>query len=486
MTYPPECRGNAPVAADEPRMAFIEFDDVGEMFNPPAASIEKRIASLNELQIAKTEMQQTQRSQIGEGAQLQRVTRSDKVAQIYNAFKRIDEAKLGSPNHNAMVVIFIHGWKNNASRDSGNVYGFYSFLQDLQKHVARELTDKSKATSTEIPKVVGIYIGWRGAVLRPPVLKQFSYFDRRNAASIAASSSMTDVLYQLMNYSKQCDDPCSADNPGTQTRTIVIGHSFGGRVLEQVLAKSMIGMILNHERQLTNPERQQRVTNDPLHCNNPPASLNLTLSADLVMFLNEASPALDGKDMLEILDDHHVMSCVDHQPHPLLLAITSVGDSATGVILPAAQWLSHLTKQLRTFRDADGQIIRDRFGNTNEKRYFEHTTANLEELRSHVVGKCSDPDILAKAQADPNRLCFSLANGNPVDSCQNATSDTFCIARDRHAGDPKTVWRNTTPFWVMQAPIEFVPDHTTIFTDQFRKLLVQFVRKGLGQKISLH
>jgi hypothetical protein len=318
------------------------------------------------------------------------------------------------------------------------------------------------------------------------VLKQFSYFDRRNAASIAASSSMTDVLYQLTNYSKQCDDPCVGGEPGTNTRTIVVGHSFGGRVLEQALAKSMIGMILDHERQLTLDQRRQRAASDPLDCNNPPAPLNLTLSADLVMFLNEASPALDGKEMLEVLNDHHVMSCVDHQPHPLLVAITSAGDSATGVFLPAAQWLSHWTKQLRTFKDQDGQVIKDRFGNTDEKRYFEHTTANLEELRSHVIGRCSDPETSAKAQADPNRLCFSLANGTRQPDCQTGPSDTFCIARDSHAGDPKAPWRNTTPFWVMQAPIEFVPDHNTIFTDQFRKLLIQFIREGLGKKISLH
>src|SRR5215475_9469120 len=80
--------------------------------------------------------------------------------QLTDVRRLIREAKQDSPSKDAIVVTFIHGWKNNASDDSGNVWGF----RDELKNIA----DRANGH-----KVVGIYIGWRGAVTNLPVIKEF-------------------------------------------------------------------------------------------------------------------------------------------------------------------------------------------------------------------------------------------------------------------------------------------------------------------------
>jgi hypothetical protein len=75
-----------------------------------------------------------------------------------------------------VVVVFIHGWKNNADRDerhrNGNVVGFEGVLEYLRQSVYPQ------------SPVIGIYIGWRGDLVPPywPARRQLSYFNRENAA----------------------------------------------------------------------------------------------------------------------------------------------------------------------------------------------------------------------------------------------------------------------------------------------------------------
>src|SRR5690242_10972242 len=72
--------------------------------------------------------------------------------QLDNALQAIAEAKAAarpdprSGKRGALVVIFVHGWKNNASDKTGNVWGFRESLRDL-----------AKVTPEGWP-VVGVYI----------------------------------------------------------------------------------------------------------------------------------------------------------------------------------------------------------------------------------------------------------------------------------------------------------------------------------------
>ena len=104
-------------------IAFIEFDDRGELFNRK---------------------------------------------QLSNAVTTIREAKRTAFDRGihdgAVIVLFVHGWKNNASDASANVHSF----RDSMMAVAQ--SSRVLVGGKPVPRpVVGVYVAWRGEIGRAHV-----------------------------------------------------------------------------------------------------------------------------------------------------------------------------------------------------------------------------------------------------------------------------------------------------------------------------
>ena len=63
------------------------------------------------------------------------------------------------PGRDILNVIFVHGWKHSAAPKDGNIETFRAALQRLAK--AEQAV--SHATGVPARRVVGVYVGWRGA-----------------------------------------------------------------------------------------------------------------------------------------------------------------------------------------------------------------------------------------------------------------------------------------------------------------------------------
>lgn len=394
-------------------LAFIEFDDFGELYDP---------------------------------------------GQLTRALRIIEKAKAGSPTGNAKVITFIHGWKNNASDAMGNVWGFRDALKDLANHYGGEGSEP----------IVGIYIGWRGAVTNMRVIKEFTFFNRKNAAIRIAGANLTEAINQVINVTKSCLQDCGSDAPrGPGSLSVVVGHSFGGMVLERSVSQAIMGDILQQEAERKNCVRNQHYWRE----NNQEASHTEEIKAcqerekgirpraDLIALVNEAAPATEARQLLGFLHRHRVKLVVDGEPAPLILSITSVGDAATGVAFPIGQYPSKLTKALRNYNDTaptDMPIA-------SQSTYYLHTTGHLPPLFSHLVGKRQDQSI--RAVLDPlgpegeKKYCYSSSVNQ---------GQVYCVV-------PAPKAFNTSAYWVMQMPTEIVPDHSTIFTPVFAELLRHFV-----------
>src|SRR6266511_3847129 len=91
--------------------------------------------------------------------------------QLPAALALVDRTAAAATSKPPIVVVFVHGWKNNASRipnhRNGNVIGFGGVLQYM------------RTLYPEQP-IAGIYIGRRGDLIPTywPVRRQFSYFNR--------------------------------------------------------------------------------------------------------------------------------------------------------------------------------------------------------------------------------------------------------------------------------------------------------------------
>ncbi len=388
-------------------LAFVEFDDVGEMFTKRS-----EIVSKDGKEQDNTELGQT-------------------IAEI----QRINDL-----NSDPVFVLFIHGWKNNASQSSGNVWGFRSELQSL----AEELNNGKPGPPFR--PVMGIFVGWRGEATSLPVAKDFSFWNRKNAATRIPGAHLTEALRRIAIAAKS--------NP--RAKCVVVGHSFGGLVMERTLTQAMVEMILEYREE--NDRIDQEVAagdmdKDAAKQQKQNAEDKLqTRRPDLTVLLNEAGPATEAKEFLNFLA-HQDVEFVDSKNirHPLFLSLTSTGDSATHIIFPVGQFLGKHGLNTRKYEEPD------EFGETDQNHYFLHTTANSPRLVTHTVtpSDSAPPECKATLYKD-----FQLGN------------KTYYIC-------PSSSATNRTPYWVMQIPTEFVPDHSTVFKPELRALLEAFMTPHL-------
>lgn len=361
--------GTADLSKKGFKLGFIEFDDFGEFFNR---------------------------------------------CELNSVIQTIDQAKRMAGS--AVVVVFVHGWKNNASDQSGNVWGFRDELADIARrgHVP-----------PNVP-VLGIYLGWRGDVLK--FGKNFTFWDRRDTATHIGGAHMTETLLAIINATKglRYTDPSVC---------VLVGHSFGGLLLEHALTQTLVNVF---ERESAEQQSCKTVVFSP--------------PVDLIAFINEAAPAIEAKKTLEYLSAHNVHLFRDSREYPVILSMTSQTDLATKLALPGGQALSLPFNSLRAYKQPDA------FGITNQRSYYLQSTANMTALQSHVVGEAEDPEIAKAFRSHPESQFKEVSVGR-VD---------YRVLRIQSA-------KNTTGYWVMQIPSKVVPDHGTIFRPEFRRLLEIFL-----------
>jgi hypothetical protein len=327
------------------------------------------------------------------------------------------------------VVLFVHGWKNNAD-NTNNVAGFQAFLQFIQS---------SYAAPNAAP-LMGIYIGWRGASVK--TAKDLSYWSRTNATQRVAGPNLDEALFQIIRAVKtRRKDYDGASN------LIMIGHSFGGRVLEKAMTAYLEGQLLTHD-----PDHIGGCV-VPSNAAPPPADFPMP---DLTVLLNEAAPATDAKQFLEMMKCHAVTNRKYWQAKkqeadfPLLLSVTSVGDSATSIALPIGQTVSRLELKTRDYgSNADPPEIR------NQSTYYIHSAANIPALHSHELKTtaCAPDEIevpLPHLILGQYRLCGVHRTGTPP------------------------YW-NHTPYWITNIPVNIVPDHSDIFQPALYGFLSEFL-----------
>jgi hypothetical protein len=333
-----------------------------------------------------------------------------------------------------IVVTFTHGWKNNADdrddHENHNVIGFEGVLAKL---------------GTEYPThpVIGIYLGWRGDLVPEfwPVRQQFSYFNREGTAIRIPGASLTSFLIRLMTKTH------GEESRGTHL--IIVGHSFGALVMERALSQAMTDYVLRQAKGADCEANQVR--------------------ADLVVFVNSAASADEGKQMLNLLKDRVTYDAngpcgagVSDQSYPLFLSISSLGDAATRFAVPIGHGLSFLNRKLKgSWRDYDPSQAQPP-SVTAQSAYYMSTTAHMEALQSHVIVEPDKkPSEVQRCARNPDGSVRYIFNPLVV------TGHTYRICE--RAGR----W-NDTPYWAMQMPATIVPDHSGIFNLNFLTLLETF------------
>lgn len=204
------------------------------------------------------------------------------------------------------AVVYVHGWKNNATAANGNVRKFRELLAKTAKLQSRLAVD----TGVGARKLVGIYVGWRGASLEVEPFNQLSYWDRKAVAEEVGKGGVTELLLRLERTLRN-----EESNPN-KNLYLVTGHSLGAAVVLTGLNEIFIERIIDK----TQDEGCVAPT-DPF--------------GHGVALLN---PAIETSEILE-LKQLAAQNCFRKHQERLMHVISSDADAATTGIFEAAQWL---------------------------------------------------------------------------------------------------------------------------------------------------
>jgi hypothetical protein len=388
--------------------------------------------------------------------------RTDVGDQIGSALALVRRAIAADPQHQPIVVTFVHGWKHSDNPGNAapgrisrrppedeNVQGFEHVLNFLYRCyyadpaknacVAPTRMMMRKSMPTQGHVVVGIYLSWYAADISPafPVAQQISVYSRGNEADTVAKPG--DFRNDLEALSEAAHPrPVSENEP----LLILVGHSFGARLLEQAVTELM----------------EKRVAEQIA-----PGGSTVPTFADLVLLVNSAGSATNGMGLLDFLARNHVQyrttAGPDQGPEPLMASITTPADAATGVAFSIAMYPGSLGQKgneiLEGF-DPQAPAGKQDFAISEPRsKLYRNTLGHLTEFQSHVLEE---------------------VNMNP---CTGGQAFEFYFAVPEHCFHVKPAtaqpgqdhrW-NGTPYWVISTDQNVIPDHGTIFTNRFMRFV---------------
>ncbi|MGE8405672.1 MAG: hypothetical protein ACN6QH_01345 [Pseudomonas sp.] len=239
-----------------------------------------------------------------------------------------------------LMVVFAHGWNHRAKEGDGNIYTFRKVLENAA------LTEQKSAAKEQRParEVFGVYVGWRGLSLKVPVLEFLTFWDRKNTAAQVGTGDVTELLsrIELVKRTKdavkvrerveavtaRCEnvkqEQCTRDlnlakTVRSDTRLVVIGHSFGGLVMQSAIDRILI------DRAIRTSAADSGVQG------------SIEGFGNLLVLINPAFEAQRFNSLFQIQDERKTY--LDDQL-PVELVLTSRVDYATKFAFPAGRAVS--------------------------------------------------------------------------------------------------------------------------------------------------
>ena len=315
-----------------------------------------------------------------------------------------------------LVITYVHGWHNNAG--SADVDRFSEWLLALSK------TQRIRDSGLHL---IGVYLGWRGEITDVPVLRQFSFYSRKSAAERLASNF--DCYDAIAAISQTARESHKAD----KQYTVLIGHSFGGLVVERAVAHAINAEIHGH------------------------APADRSLPADLILVVNPASDSVLTRQMISALASRQTENA-----RPFLVSLTSTADGATGKAFPISTSLAATAKVFNKVA-LPGSEVRE-----NERRFYTSTPGHNRFLINHETEKL--PGTLQESSG-LNALQTNLTHQLPEDvfvtDGPDGTLDQWRFAR---RGDVDV------PYWNVKVDPSIIRNHGDIWNPKAQAMMAAIFR----------
>ena len=315
-----------------------------------------------------------------------------------------------------LVITYVHGWHHGAA--SADVGKFTEWLTEIsQTPLIRD--------SGFHP--IGVYLGWRGESTTIPVVRQFTFFSRKNAAErLASNFDCYDAIAAISQAARE------RHGPGGQY-TVLIGHSFGGLVVERSVAHAINAEMHGH------------------------AAADRSLPADLILMVNPASDSILTRQMIAALASRHT-----EDSRPFLVSLTSTADAATGLAFPVSTSLAATTK---VFNEVPLPGTEQR---ESERRFYTATPGHNQFLINHETKKLHKtiqaPGGLSALQTN---LTHNLVGEVFATDGPNATLDLWQI---------KPTGNVDVPYWDVKVDPSIIKDHGDIWNPKARAMMAAVFR----------
>lgn len=326
-----------------------------------------------------------------------------------------------------LLFVYVHGWQNNAHPTNKDLITFNWYLRQLAKN------PRIAAGST----VCGVFIGWRGATLRDlkglDYLPRFATFwSRLDATNRVAGVPLTRAIGEIVAAARE--------HPVDRGVSVLLGYSFGGRVLERTLGQALV--------------MQHAFSAD---------QDGALLPADLTILINSASEALYAREIKLALSNWK-------SERPAIISITADTDLVTTYAWPFGQTFMHL---FGSFRDYERRNRRE-----TQHSYVFSTAGHRPETFTHEVAAIPATTI------PDGQTAFAY-------NADHATAEKFYITRDDGKLDAFALRRlpsgrpGALPvggYWVLDVPPDILQGHGGlvqdggIFSPQITEMLAALFR----------
>jgi hypothetical protein len=302
------------------------------------------------------------------------------------------------------VVLYIHGWKHSASEGDSDVASFTGLIDQL----ARANAGKKQ--------MLGVYVGWNAMSKVPPFnwfpFDNLTFWSKQTIADRIAQSAVTTKIISSIGSVMSAGDDSAAN------QFIVIGHSFGARMVFSATNQSLI-----YDTEKAHPGYPGGVYRQ------------IQGIANAVILLNPAFEAAryTALDAITRIEEKFA----DDQL-PLLLSVSSDGDWATKTAFPVGQWLG--------FYRSETEI-------TTLGNYTKYETHSLRTADSNGCGGSSVSNDLSES---------FVANG-------------LCLARDPTPHNEDQIIQPRNPFLIARTTSDIIKDHNDIWNEKFAGWLFAYI-----------
>ncbi|HEY2797778.1 MAG TPA: hypothetical protein VGK26_07820 [Thermoanaerobaculia bacterium] len=361
-----------------------------------------------------------------------------------------------------VLVLYVHGWKNNASLCNGNVCCFRTFVSRIAGDL--KLVGGRSQGFLGATRVVGIYVGWRGLSATVPPFKALSFWARKKAAGNVGQGELVEVLSFLDRYQKHLN----AQTPN-RCRLVMMGHSLGGAVLYSAMANILKSRITE--------ARVKGVLDGQVP--------TIEGFGDLVVLANPAFEASLYAPVHELIESFAAFA---PRQSPLLVVLSSETDMTTRTTFRIGRWLETLFQ--RTGPRSPRDMIVRTVGNYDP--FVTHRAAVAADARGSaggssrgVVENCECTLPMSEIDAETADRLLRVLRMSSEEAARTLTP-TLCPGHDRLGVvelDCVAPHAPGLPLWVVRADNAVVSGHSGFFTRPVTDIVRNLVARRILEEM---